>query len=177
MEYVSVWGSLRSGWPYKIWTCCVLSWGGKSSFAFMLHDIVCLNVKLSSRTNLQCLGKRLVHPVEVGLGVGRPGIPVYAPVHCQEETVGFSTETQWGPLRGLFGPRFLQPRGHPNVSSDTHPVSQLRTMSAILGPVWNSSRILVEGKAAGAGDRHGLIPGVNLSKPFNVSGLQGLPLF
>ena len=72
---------------------------------------------------------------------------------------------------------FLQLRGRPNVSSDTRPVSQLRTMSAILGPVWNSSHILVEGKAAGAGDRHGLIPGVNLSKPFNVSGLQGFLCF
>ena len=160
------------------WKCCVLSWGGKSNFAFMLHDIVCLNVKLSFPAQIFSALERDSCSSSWGGGGG------WSPWHtclCSSPLSGGDSGVQHrdpvGPPQRPVWPMFLQPQGRPNVSSDTHLVSQLRTMSAILGPVWNSSHILVEGKAAGAGDRHGLIPGVNLSKPFNVSGLQGLPLF
>ena len=149
----------------------------------MLHDIVCLNVQVfPPPTNLQCLGERLrVHPVWGGGGC--PGIPLLMVQSTGwRRQLGLAHRDPGEPLRGLFGPCFLQPWGHPSDSSHTHQVSQLRTTSAILGPVWTSSCILVEGKATGVGDRRGLIPGtklssVNLGKPFNVSGLQGLPLF
>ena len=164
------------------WKCCVLSWRGKSKFAFVLHDIVCLNVKVCSPpTNLQCLGERLrVRPVWGG------GLPwhtsTYGPVHWLEETAGFSAQRPRGTPQRPIWPMFPTTMGSSQWLLSHHQVSQLRTTSPILGPVWNSSCTLVEGKAPGVGDRRGLIPGtklssVNLGKPFNVSGLQGLPLF